>query len=77
VKSDPKQSAPNKKRAGATPASFEDVGRRVDEEFNEFVRWFNDDVVPQARKHSSRALRTAAEKLAEFADFMDQAKRGK
>lgn len=54
---------------------FEDVGRRMDREIEEFIRWFNDDVVPQVRDHSSRALRKAAVKLSEFADYMDEAKR--
>src|SRR5208283_1819421 len=48
--------------------NLEDVGRRVDEEIEEFIRWFNQDVVPSARKHSSGALRKASEKLAEFAE---------
>ena len=57
--------------------SLEDVGRRIDEEVEELIRWFNNDIVPSARKHSSRALRTASEKLSQFADHLDDLKRGK
>ncbi len=49
----------------------------MDQEIEEFIRWFNNDVVPQVRHHSSRALRTAATKLGDFADYMDQAKHRK
>ena len=52
---------------------MEDAGRRVDEEIEEFIRWFNNDVVPSIRHHSSRALRTASSKLSELADLMDKA----
>ncbi len=68
------------KAKGSAPgksAAFEDVGRRMDQEIEEFIRWFNNDVVPQVRHHSSRALRTAATKLGDFADYMDQAKHRK
>jgi hypothetical protein len=57
------------------PASMEDVGRRVDEEIEGMIRWFNNEVVPSVRQHSSRALRTASEKLSQLADHMDDLKR--
>ncbi len=56
------------------PRNFEHAGRRVDEEIEEFLRWFNDEAVPSMRRHSSRALRQAAGKLTEFADYMDDLK---
>lgn len=62
----------NKKSTHGT--NLEDVGRRVDEEVEEFLRWFNDDVVPSVRKHSSGALRKASVKLSDFADYMDDLK---
>jgi hypothetical protein len=55
---------------------FEELGRKVDQEIEELIRWFNDDVVVSARGHSSRALRAAAERLARFADHLDDIKRG-
>jgi hypothetical protein len=56
---------------------FEEMGRKLDQEIEELIRWFNDDVVVAARGHSSRALRLAAEKLARFADHLDDLKQGK
>ena len=65
---------PEKTRARST--KFGDVGRRVDEEIEEFIRWFNDEAAPELRRRSSRALRKAAEKLAALANYMDQDKPG-
>ena len=48
---------------------------RLDEEIEGMVRWFNNEVVPSVRQHSSRALRTASEKLTQLADHMDDLKR--
>jgi hypothetical protein len=59
------------------PKSLEDVGRHLDEEIEGLIRWFNDEVVPSVRQHSSRTLRSAAEKLSDFADRMDDMKRQK
>jgi hypothetical protein len=56
--------------------SLEDVGRRVDEEVEKLVSYLNDEVVPSVRSGSSRALRTAAQKLADFAEYLEQNKRG-
>ena len=61
-------------RKSSPRTNLEDVGRRIDEEVEEFVRWFNNDVVPSARQHSSGTLRKASAKLAEFADYMDDLK---
>ena len=52
----------------------EDAGRRVDDEVEKFIRWFNDDAVPSIRSHSGQALRIASTKLAELADLMDRNK---
>jgi hypothetical protein len=53
---------------------MEDVGRRIDSEMEEMITYINDEVVPAVRDHSSRALRNAARKLADFADYLDQEK---
>lgn len=53
-------------------ASFENMGRRMDEEIEKLISYINDDVVPSVRSHSTRALRIAAERLSRFADYMDQ-----
>lgn len=57
------------------PASFENVGRRVDEQIEHLIAYLNDEVVPAVRNHSSRAVRIAAEKLVKFADYLDEQKR--
>jgi hypothetical protein len=59
------------------PINLEDVGRRMDDEVEEFIRWFNDEAVPSIRQHSSRAMRKAAVKLSEFANYMDDLNRRK
>lgn len=57
--------------------SFEDVGRKLDDEVEKLISYFNDEVVPQVRSHSSRALRIAADKMARFADYMEEREGGK
>jgi len=52
--------------------SVRDAGRRVEEEVREFVRWFNDDVVPNVRTGSGKALRVASKKLDDLADYLDR-----
>lgn len=48
------------------------VAGEIQQELNEFVRWFNNDVVPNVRTGSSKALRTASAKLAELADQLER-----
>ena len=40
----------------------------------ELVNYLNDEIVPEARQHSTKALRLASEKLAKLADYMDSTK---
>jgi len=49
-----------------------DAAEQLEKEIPEFLKYLNDEVVPAVRGHSSKALRTASQKLAEFADYMDQ-----
>jgi len=64
------------------PAGLGDVGRRMDdafqraaqrveEETERLITYLNDEVVPAAREHSSRGLRKAAERLSQFADYLE------
>lgn len=53
------------------------MGRKLDDEVEKLITYINDDVVPQVRQHSSRALRIAADKLARFADYMEEREAGK
>jgi hypothetical protein len=61
-------------RVGKTVA---DTAERLEKEIPEFIKYLNDEVVPAVRQHSTKALRVASEKLAQFADYMDQADRAR
>ncbi len=58
----------NKDRRG----SFENMGRRMDEEIEKLISYLNDEVVPTVRQHSTKGLRIAADRLRQFADYMDE-----
>ena len=55
--------------------AFESASDRVQKELNDAIRYLNDEVVPKVRGGSTKALRTAAEKLARLADYMEQQKK--
>jgi len=48
------------------------VAERLEKECAEVIRYLNDEVVPAVRQHSTKALRTAADKLQELANYMEQ-----
>jgi hypothetical protein len=48
-----------------------EAAERLEKEIPEFIKYLNDEVVPAVRTHSTKALRVASEKLAEFADYME------
>lgn len=50
----------------------EETTERVEKEAAEFIKYLNDEVVPAVRQHSTKALRVAAEKMQELANYMDQ-----
>ncbi len=52
--------------------SVTNIAETLEKETSELVTYLNDEVVPAVRTHSSKALRTAAGKLAEFADFLEK-----
>jgi hypothetical protein len=67
---------------------FEDFGRKVDEKVKETVprieeevkkviAYLNDEVVPNVRQNSSKALRVAAEELVKLADNLDRRSGGR
>ncbi len=51
--------------------SVANIAETLEKETAELVTYLNDEVVPAVRTHSSKALRKAAGKLAEFADFLE------
>jgi hypothetical protein len=59
-------------RSTRTNKTLGNVAERIEKECNEVIRYLNDEVVPAVRQHSTKALRTAAEKLEELANYMEQ-----
>jgi hypothetical protein len=51
--------------------SVANIANSLEKETADIVNYLNDEVVPAVRTHSSKALRTAAGKLHEFADFLE------
>lgn len=62
--------------------NWEDISQRVgreigkaageaEKEAERLIAYINSDVVPAVREHSTRALRVASQKMAEFADYLD------
>jgi vacuolar-type H+-ATPase subunit H len=43
----------------------------LEKETAEMVKYLNDEIVPEARQHSTKALRLASEKLARLAEYME------
>jgi hypothetical protein len=56
-------------RVGKT---INEAAERLEQEIPGFIKYLNDEVVPSVRQGSTKALRTASEKLAEFADYMEK-----
>jgi Sec-independent protein translocase protein TatA len=46
--------------------------RNLEEESEKLISYLNNEVVPAIRQGSSRALRNAAEKLSQLAEYMEQ-----
>ena len=49
-----------------------DFAERLEKETAELITYLNNEVVPAVRTHSSKALRVASGKLAEFADYLEK-----
>ncbi len=56
--------------------SVANIAETLEKETAQLVAYLNDEVVPAVRTHSSKALRTAAGKLSEFADFLETQRKG-
>ncbi len=52
----------------------QDVADRAEAEVRRVIHYLNDEVVPDVRKHSSTALRAAAEQLQALAKNLDDRK---
>ena len=65
----------NRKVEDAAKRASKTVGEtaeRVEQESAEFIKYLNDEVVPAVRLGSTKALRVAAKKMAELADYMEK-----
>jgi hypothetical protein len=65
----------NRKVEDASARVSQTIGQaaeRLEKEIPELIKYLNDEVVPAVRTHSTKALRTASQKLTELADFMEQ-----
>ena len=51
-----------------------EAAERLEKESAELIDYLNREVVPAVREQSSKALRVAAQRLHELADYMDQNK---
>jgi hypothetical protein len=65
----PNQKPPNER--------LHEAATRAEEELHRFVRYLDEEVVPEVRRHSSTALRAAATRLQKLADSMDDARNNK
>ena len=57
--------------------SVADAAQKFEKDSAEFIHYLNDEVVPAVRQQSTKALRIAAEKLSQMADYMDRQKQNK
>ena len=51
-----------------------EVTSNLEKEATELINYLNQEVVPEVRQHSTKALRIAAEKMTRLADYMEQHK---
>jgi len=49
-----------------------ETAERMEQEAAELIKYLNDEVVPAVRTHSTKALRIAADKMHELANYMEQ-----
>ncbi len=55
--------------------SVSNLAEQLEKESTDLITYLNQEVVPAIRTHSTKALRTASQKLSQFADYLDQQKR--
>jgi hypothetical protein len=70
----------NRKVEGASARvsqTISEAAERLEKEIPEFIKYLNNEVVPAVRTHSTKAVRVASQKLAEFADYMEQQQKPK
>jgi hypothetical protein len=66
---------PNRKAEDASARfnrTVSETTERLEKEAAEFIKYLNNDVVPTVRQQSTKALRVAADKLQQLANYMEQ-----
>ena len=53
-------------------AKLNESAPRVEEEVRKVISYLNDQVVPEVRQNSSKALKIAADQLAKLAEHLDR-----
>jgi hypothetical protein len=65
----------NRKVEAATARVGKTVGEtteKLEKETSDFIKYLNDEVVPAVRQHSTKALRVAAQKMQDLANYMER-----
>jgi hypothetical protein len=65
----------NRKVEDTTTRVGKSVGEtteRLEKEASDFIKYLNNEVVPAVRQHSTKALRVAAQKMQDLANYMEQ-----
>ena len=57
---------------GRVSKTVGETTERLEKEANDFIKYLNNEVVPAVRQHSTKALRVAAQKMQELANYMEQ-----
>jgi hypothetical protein len=74
-KAEPRRATPMEELGAKVGRTIGEATNRVEQESERLVSYVNDQLVPAIRGESTGALRKAAEKLRQFADYLDDQKR--
>ncbi len=55
--------------------SPQQIARNLKRDFQQLIRYLNDEVVPEVRTHSTGALRQAAKEMSKLADYLEKSSR--
>lgn len=72
---DSKENSTGRNTFRSAGGKLDEAAERLEREAEQLIRYLNDEVVPAIRSQSTRALRTAADKMQSFADYMEKHKK--
>lgn len=64
-----------RRRGARRSPSAKQIARNLKRDFQQLIRYLNDEVVPEVRTHSTSALRQAAREMTRLADFLEKSGR--